>query len=405
MIDVQEELLLMCASEVVFSISLSILFFRSMLVVGSSTAMFPLRAETVRDAPLGGGSLEHSHSHKQDGRFSMLKPGVESTAVVIVTYGERACILSDVVAAVLGCGLLNITIVDNGSPATNAAKIDALAVANPGAIQVVRLAENRGSAGGFHVGMKAAFEQSSVKYLWILDDDNKPAPDAFEQLMLAYARLGDQPKNILVSLRPDRKEYTDAARTGMHEGIRAGSFLGYRFGERFSVNRGLGDNTSPGNNEFIPLVQLAYAPYGGLFFDKQWLYKSGFPNEKFYLYSDDHEFTMRMKERGAILYLCSSSVVEDLESAWGGDGQSPVPVVFREGVEDKKIFCYVRNRAYLENRAHGMPFVYWLSATVVVGSSAVKALLLGSSPRTIISRLALIKRAISAGRVGDFSTQ
>lgn len=54
--------------------------------------------------------------------------------------------------------------------------------------QIVRLSENVGGAGGFSHGIRLAAELA-VDFIWIMDDDCIPAPDALEKLLAAAAEL------------------------------------------------------------------------------------------------------------------------------------------------------------------------------------------------------------------------
>lgn len=49
--------------------------------------------------------------------------------------------------------------------------------------------ENLGGAGGFHFGMRWAYEQG-YELLWLMDDDGLPAPDCLEQQLEASERHG-----------------------------------------------------------------------------------------------------------------------------------------------------------------------------------------------------------------------
>lgn len=48
--------------------------------------------------------------------------------------------------------------------------------------EVLRLPENQGGAGGFHEGMKRAYEQG-FDWLWLMDDDGLPVPSTLEELL------------------------------------------------------------------------------------------------------------------------------------------------------------------------------------------------------------------------------
>jgi GT2 family glycosyltransferase len=54
-------------------------------------------------------------------------------------------------------------------------------------LEVLTLPENRGGAGGFHAGIKAAYE-AGYDWVWVMDDDVEPHQDCLET-MLRYSSL------------------------------------------------------------------------------------------------------------------------------------------------------------------------------------------------------------------------
>lgn len=54
-------------------------------------------------------------------------------------------------------------------------------------VEHLRLRDNVGGAGGFHVGMRTAYERG-FGWLWLLDDDSIPTPDALERLLAGAER-------------------------------------------------------------------------------------------------------------------------------------------------------------------------------------------------------------------------
>ncbi|QUS36092.1 glycosyltransferase family 2 protein [Falsirhodobacter algicola] len=103
-----------------------------------------------------------------------------TTAAVIVTF-NRSAKLMKVIEALQNQTVRPdvIYVVDNASTDDTAERVGAMT--DP-SIRHVRLPENIGGAGGFHAGMKIAYEQGA-NYLWISDDDAYPEPDALQKLI------------------------------------------------------------------------------------------------------------------------------------------------------------------------------------------------------------------------------
>ncbi|RJE87831.1 glycosyltransferase family 2 protein [Paracoccus onubensis] len=105
-------------------------------------------------------------------------------AAVIVTF-NRSAKLMKVLDALQRQTLAPeiILVVDNASTDDTTELVEARAKEMP-SIRYLRLPKNVGGAGGFHEGIKAAYEQGA-NYFWISDDDAYPEPDAIRKLLEA----------------------------------------------------------------------------------------------------------------------------------------------------------------------------------------------------------------------------
>lgn len=106
---------------------------------------------------------------------------LNKTAAVIVTFNRSAKLMK--VLDALAAQTLRpdiVLVVDNASTDDTAALVAARAADDP-SIRHLRLPTNVGGAGGFHAGMKAAY-QMGAQYFWISDDDAYPQPDAIAAL-------------------------------------------------------------------------------------------------------------------------------------------------------------------------------------------------------------------------------
>jgi GT2 family glycosyltransferase len=111
-------------------------------------------------------------------------PSHPTIAAVIVTH-NRSAKLARVLQALAAQSLRpdQVHVIDNASTDDTAAVVAAMAETTPG-LRYHRLPTNIGGAGGFHHGMKQAYD-AGADYLWVSDDDAYPAPDAIEQLFQA----------------------------------------------------------------------------------------------------------------------------------------------------------------------------------------------------------------------------
>ena len=103
------------------------------------------------------------------------------TAAVIVTFNRSDKLMKVLDALAAQTRRPDVVIVvDNASTDDTPERVAARAAADP-SIRHLRLPRNVGGAGGFHAGMKAAY-QLGAQFFWISDDDAYPNPDALEAL-------------------------------------------------------------------------------------------------------------------------------------------------------------------------------------------------------------------------------
>lgn len=110
---------------------------------------------------------------------------MECVAAVVVTY-NRLEKLKTVVAAIEAQDHKPewLIIVDNASTDGTADYLAALV--SPLKLEILSLSENTGGAGGFSAGMSAAYA-SGADFVWIMDDDCYPQPDALSKLVSGLA--------------------------------------------------------------------------------------------------------------------------------------------------------------------------------------------------------------------------
>ena len=72
-------------------------------------------------------------------------------------------------------------------------------------VDVLTLTENEGGAGGFHEGMKRAHAEG-FEWLWVMDDDTIPVPDALERLLEAPGLLDGLPEPVILASKVLRED-------------------------------------------------------------------------------------------------------------------------------------------------------------------------------------------------------
>ncbi|MGH3706150.1 MAG: glycosyltransferase, partial [Agromyces sp.] len=113
-----------------------------------------------------------------------MSPSAVSPRVVavVVAYNRRDLLVEVLEAlAVQRHPLARVVVVDNASTDDSAD----VARAAGDLVDLVSLPRNTGGAGGFAAGMAVALDRHEPDWLWLMDDDTVPTPDALAALLEA----------------------------------------------------------------------------------------------------------------------------------------------------------------------------------------------------------------------------
>ncbi len=279
----------------------------------------------------------------------------QNTCLVTVTYGDRFQFLQSVIEAAFKNGVFKIFIVSNNAEPNSLEYLRTLEAESKGSIDVIYLPENIGSAGGYKVGLEKAAHCSDCEFIWLLDDDNQPTPNALDELLKHYKELSSTfpPHQLgLLSIRQDREQLQRAARIVDAYKIfpRTSSFLGFHV---LDLPRKIMKGLRLKRPEKLlqspkSAVEIPFGPYGGLFFHKILLQEIGYPDERFFVYADDTEFTFRLTKRGKKLFLIPSSTIQDIDNSWHIKVKGSHFEQLLLGDSDFRIYFSVRNQAYVD---------------------------------------------------------
>jgi GT2 family glycosyltransferase len=94
--------------------------------------------------------------------------------------------------------------------------------------------------------------------------------------------------------------------------------------------------------------KVSVAPYGGMFFHKNLIDSIGYPNEEFYLYADDHEWSYRITKNSGDIYLVLDSLVDDIDTSWHVKSSFIPFINYLYYGTDFRVYYAVRNRVKFE---------------------------------------------------------
>ena len=255
--------------------------------------------------------------------------GLTGVVACVLTY-NRAAILLRCLAAIRAQShpVDRIVIFDNGSTDGTETTIAAAGLLDDARVTFVRADRNLGPAAGLHALMRRAYDDGA-DWLWVMDDDVLPAPDALAELALAFnAAIGDPGAlGFLVSrvVTPDGRpnNVPDIDNRQDHAAPPRWTDL---------LHHGL--------------VRVAWATFNSVLFPRSALREFGFPLPAFFYGGEDIDLTIRIA-RARPSYIVGRSLAVHLRDSSG---------TFHPAKETDRgriplYFYYYRNQVYLR-RAH-----------------------------------------------------
>ncbi|AFL72207.1 glycosyltransferase family 2 protein [Thiocystis violascens] len=192
-------------------------------------------------------------------------------------------------------GLLNQTrlpetliVVDNGSADDTSSLFQTGPFSADPRIDYVRLEGNSGGAGGFHTGIARAMEQG-CDWIFVMDDDGCPAPDALERLMAVDPNPAAIHAAAALVDSGDPREFVWPA------ALVAGD-------DKDKILMRVDELTGP----VVPVVN---APFIGMLFHRTLIERIGLPEKDFFVSFEDGEMCARAWARASGVRLVPSAVV------------------------------------------------------------------------------------------------
>ena len=214
----------------------------------------------------------------------------ETVAVVVVTY-NRADLLARMLEGLVALERQPeaVIVVDNASTDHTA---DVLAAATNAGLQVVRTDDNLGGAGGFHLGVKTAYD-GRFDRIWLMDDDVVPAPDCLSVLLAQ-----DEP--CLMAVREDLDgRLVEKAAT------------------RFDLRNPLAIRpktamveTDYGSRDRMPeRVEIENVAFEGFMLRREVVDAVGLPDASYFIFYDDVDFAVRARRAGYRIWAVRDAVL------------------------------------------------------------------------------------------------
>jgi rhamnopyranosyl-N-acetylglucosaminyl-diphospho-decaprenol beta-1,3/1,4-galactofuranosyltransferase len=215
--------------------------------------------------------------------------GRESVAVVVVTH-NRADLLDRMLDGLVAQTYVPdaVIVVDNasGDHTSQVLARDDLP------LQVIRSEENVGGAGGFRIGMKAAYDGSWDR-IWLMDDDVVAAPDCLEVLM-------GIDEDCLMPVREDTAGIL-VEKSAIHFDLRNPMSIRPKTA---SV-----ESTYGARAAMPPLVEIQVVAFEGFLVRRRVVDAVGLPDPEFFIFYDDADFALRARHAGFRIWAVRDAVL------------------------------------------------------------------------------------------------
>ena len=214
----------------------------------------------------------------------------ETVAVVVVTY-NRADLLT---------GLLDglaaqtrrpdaVIVVDNAS--TDHTR-EVLEARTDLPLHVTSSEENLGGAGGFHLGVRAAYDAGWDR-VWLVDDDVVPAAGCLEALMAVD-------EDCLIAVRED-----------LSGALVEKAAVEFDLRNPLAINpkRSTVDGTYADRASMPDLVEVRNVAFEGFMARRGVVEEIGFPDPSFFIFYDDAEYAVRARRAGRRIWAVRDAVL------------------------------------------------------------------------------------------------
>lgn len=207
-------------------------------------------------------------------------PIVSMIATVIVTY-NRLALLRKALAAHAAQTLqpARLLIVDNASTDGTREMLAAEGWLGRPGVELLTLPENTGGAGGFAAGMQHAFD-NGAQWVWMMDDDAEPHPDALAELM----RVATDPKQVYGSLAVCGDETSWLTTVLVPP---------------------LGEVDRP--DDVPACAEVQSLPFLGFLIHRDLVARIGLPDAGYFIAADDVEYCVRAQRAGARVMMAGKS--------------------------------------------------------------------------------------------------
>lgn len=241
-----------------------------------------------------------------------------------------------------------VLVVDNASTDDSAA----VAESHPTTTKLLRLPRNTGGAGGFATGIASALESLDADYVWLMDDDTIPEPDALKALLEACATYPGR-----VTVAGSRVLWTDGRDHPMNT-------------PRRRPRSSSSEDMAAGSVQSLPVRSSSFV---SMLIDTQAIREVGLPVADYFIWNDDFEYSLRLLRDSVGLAVHSSKVLH-LTKTFGATDADP----------GERFFYEVRNKIWLLRLSPGLTPMERVLYTGASAKRWFKTLMKSKNPKLLL---------------------
>lgn len=222
---------------------------------------------------------------------------IKDIAAVVVTYNRKDLLLQCIQALInQSYPLKRVYIVSNGSTDGTYDFLKEHQIFDNSLIEWYDLGENLGGAGGFHYGIKKAFENQH-DWIWSMDDDTIPLPNALEELILFVENNPDKNIGTLLSLQITWQQ------SSLHYRLPKTVYEAFKYYIACPIKSAIDENKA---------INIDWFPFVSFLMPRKVINEIGFPRKDIFIYGDDQDYAFRVGEKGYQMFLITPSKVDHL---------------------------------------------------------------------------------------------
>lgn len=314
-----------------------------------------------------------------------------SFVTVIVTYGSESR-FSGVVQTIdsaFKAGTSKIFLVNNGCSYDLKAKLTDKS--NIEKVRIKHFEQNEGSEVGFSAGLQMVVEDTTIlpeNYVLVLDDDVRVNENFLSSYEKIEKNLNLTQKHIWSLFRMGR-DHTFDTEYDRNKNFYKNSIAGFSIFRKNieSLTKRRGDISIP-----------YFIPWAGTWLRKLDLEKIKMPSSNFFVYEDDAEFSLNVREQGYEIFKSRKMMLQESSKSWFEDEkkQKSGYRIFYENERHSGRFLYmIRNNVFLiKNRLMTNKTLFYINIWIFVLVGFVKY---GKISKSGFLKLRELCGAITAG--------